>query len=135
MFVSRNATFLEEEFLSDGSDNVVELEEVQEPQNTPTDAVNGTPADAGPSKAQSLRRSGRVSKVPKRYNLLLENKEEELPLDNDPRSYGEAMSDIDSKKWQEAMQSEMDSMYSNKVWTLVDPPYGIVPIGYKWVYK
>ncbi|KAI3472572.1 hypothetical protein Pfo_029356 [Paulownia fortunei] len=135
VFVSRNATFLEEEFLSDGSDNVVELEEVQEPQNTPTDAVNGTPADAGPSKAQSLRRSERVSRVPKRYNLLLENKEEGLPLDNDPRSYGEAMSDIDSKKWQEAMQSEMDSMYSNKVWTLVDPPQGIVPIGCKWVYK
>ncbi|KAI3465205.1 hypothetical protein Pfo_021868, partial [Paulownia fortunei] len=74
-------------------------------------------------------------RVPKRYNLLLENKEEGLPLDNDPRSYGEAMSDIDSKKWQEAMQSEMDSMYSNKVWTLVDLPQGIVPIGCKWVYK
>lgn len=29
----------------------------------------------------------------------------------------------------------MDSMYSNKVWTLVDPLEGIVPIGYKWIYK
>ena len=67
--------------------------------------------------------------------MLLENKEERLPFANDPRSYGEAMSDIDSKKWQEAMQFEMNSMYSNKVWTLVDPPQGIVPIGCKWVYK
>ena len=63
MFVSRNATFLEEEFLSDRSGNVVELEEVQEPQNTPTDAVNGTPADAGPSEAQLLQRFERVSRV------------------------------------------------------------------------
>ena len=29
----------------------------------------------------------------------------------------------------------MDSMYSNKVWTLVDPPEGIVPVGCKWIFK
>ncbi|KAL0289502.1 UNVERIFIED_CONTAM: Retrovirus-related Pol polyprotein from transposon TNT 1-94 [Sesamum radiatum] len=29
----------------------------------------------------------------------------------------------------------MDSMSSNKVWTLVDPPKGIKPVGCKWVYK
>ncbi|KAL0462596.1 UNVERIFIED_CONTAM: Secreted RxLR effector protein [Sesamum latifolium] len=31
-------------------------------------------------------------------------------LDNDPRTYGEAMSDIDLDKWFEAMKSEVDSM-------------------------
>ncbi|GER40020.1 retrotransposon protein [Striga asiatica] len=40
---------------------------------------------------------------------------EGLLLDNDPISYEKAMLDIDSIKWQEAMQFEMDSMYSNKV--------------------
>ncbi|KAL0355508.1 UNVERIFIED_CONTAM: Retrovirus-related Pol polyprotein from transposon RE2 [Sesamum radiatum] len=45
------------------------------------------------------------------------------------------MSDIDSEKWIEAMKSEMDSMSSNKVWTLVDPPKGVKPVGCKWVYK
>ncbi|KAL0394763.1 UNVERIFIED_CONTAM: Retrovirus-related Pol polyprotein from transposon RE2 [Sesamum latifolium] len=29
----------------------------------------------------------------------------------------------------------MDSMSSNKVWTLVDPPKGVKPVGCKWVYK
>ncbi|CAL8993423.1 unnamed protein product [Prunus brigantina] len=53
----------------------------------------------------------------------------------DPKIYTKAMLDIDSKKWQEAMKSEMDSMYANQVWTLVDPPEGIVPIGNKWVFK
>ena len=33
------------------------------------------------------------------------------------------------------MKSEMDSMYQNQVWTLVDPPEGIKPIGCKWVFK
>ncbi|KAL0405755.1 UNVERIFIED_CONTAM: hypothetical protein Slati_3889400 [Sesamum latifolium] len=33
------------------------------------------------------------------------------------------------------MKSEMDSMSSNKVWTLVDPPKGVKPVGCKWVYK
>ena len=29
----------------------------------------------------------------------------------------------------------MDSMYTNQVWTLVDPPKGIKPIGCKWIFK
>ncbi|KAL0400369.1 UNVERIFIED_CONTAM: Retrovirus-related Pol polyprotein from transposon TNT 1-94 [Sesamum radiatum] len=45
------------------------------------------------------------------------------------------MSDIDSDKWLEAMKSGMDSMGSNQVWTLVDPPKGARPVGCKWVYK
>ncbi|XXG82908.1 hypothetical protein AAC387_Pa10g0782 [Persea americana] len=33
------------------------------------------------------------------------------------------------------MKAEMESMYSNQVWTLVDLPANIKPIGCKWVYK
>ncbi|KAL0440204.1 UNVERIFIED_CONTAM: Retrovirus-related Pol polyprotein from transposon RE2 [Sesamum latifolium] len=56
-------------------------------------------------------------------------------FDKDPKTYGEAMSDIDSDKWLEAMKSEMDLMGSNQVWTLVDPPKSVRPVGCKWVYK
>ncbi|KAL0445804.1 UNVERIFIED_CONTAM: Retrovirus-related Pol polyprotein from transposon RE2, partial [Sesamum latifolium] len=56
-------------------------------------------------------------------------------LDNDPRTYGEAMSDIDSDKWLEAMKSKIDSMGSNQVCTLVDTPKGARPIECKWVHK
>ena len=45
------------------------------------------------------------------------------------------MSDINFEKWLDAMKSEIDSMHSNQVWILVDPSKGIVPIGYKWIYK
>ena len=41
----------------------------------------------------------------------------------------------DSEKWLQAMKSEMQSMYDNKVWNLVDPPKGAKVIGCKWVHK
>ncbi|KAL0451246.1 UNVERIFIED_CONTAM: Retrovirus-related Pol polyprotein from transposon RE2 [Sesamum latifolium] len=56
-------------------------------------------------------------------------------LNNDPKTYGEAISDIDSDKWLKAMKSKIDSMGSNQVWTLVDLSKGVKPVGYKWVYK
>ncbi|KAL0345558.1 UNVERIFIED_CONTAM: hypothetical protein Sradi_4387100 [Sesamum radiatum] len=51
---------------------------------------------------------------------------------DDPKTYGEAMSDIDSDKWLEAMKSEMTRWVQNQVWTLVDPPKGARPVGCKW---
>ncbi|KAL0449423.1 UNVERIFIED_CONTAM: hypothetical protein Slati_1498700 [Sesamum latifolium] len=77
-----------------------------------------------------LQRSTRVSWPPERYNLLVIGQ-----LDNDPKTYEEVISDIDSGKWLEAMRSEMDSMSSNKVWTSVDTPKGFKPVECKWVYK
>ncbi|KAL0445805.1 UNVERIFIED_CONTAM: Retrovirus-related Pol polyprotein from transposon RE2 [Sesamum latifolium] len=80
---------------------------------------------------QSSVGSTRESRVPERYGFVGLTSQ----LDNDPKTYGEAMSDIDSDKWLEAIKSEMDSMGSNQVWTLVDPPKGVRPVGCKWVYK
>ena len=45
------------------------------------------------------------------------------------------MESVDSKLWQEAMNTEMASMDTNIVWELVDLPEGIKPIGCKWIYK
>ncbi|KAL4273414.1 hypothetical protein GQ457_13G015300 [Hibiscus cannabinus] len=54
---------------------------------------------------------------------------------DEPKTYKEAVASPDSEKWLEAMRSEMNSMSDNKVWTLVEPPEGIKPIGCKWVFK
>ncbi|KAM2527672.1 hypothetical protein TB1_024900 [Malus domestica] len=136
VFVARTAIFMEDEFVLKGTSKI-ELKEINEinyePQISTRQVDNPVPKPLAP------RRSERVSKPPERYGL--DNDFDELCLlgDNetneDPRDYTEAMSDIDSKRWQEAMKSEMDSMYQNQVWTLVDPPEGIVPIGNKWVFK
>ena len=45
------------------------------------------------------------------------------------------MDDSDKDKWQDAMNQEMESMYSNSVWELVDPPEDVRPIGCKWIFK
>ena len=55
--------------------------------------------------------------------------------DDDPRTYKEAIQDKDASLWQKAMDSEMESMYSNQVWELVEQPKGLKPIGCKWIYK
>ena len=51
--------------------------------------------------------------------------------DSDPLTYSEAVNDSNSKKWREAMDSEIQSMHHNQVWYLVDPLEGVVPIGCK----
>ena len=41
----------------------------------------------------------------------------------------------DSDKWLNAMKYEMDSMYTNQVWTLVDAHEGVTPISCKQIFK
>ncbi|KAL0307349.1 UNVERIFIED_CONTAM: Retrovirus-related Pol polyprotein from transposon TNT 1-94 [Sesamum radiatum] len=129
VFVSRNGVSLEKGFPTDTRRDELLLEESSEaPQSNagtlyaPTVSTDNVPI---------LRRSPRVPQPRKRYGFLSVTGQ----LDNDSKTYGEAMSDIDSGKWLEAMKSEMDSMSSNQVWKLVDRPKGVKPIGYKWVYK
>ena len=40
--------------------------------------------------------------------------------DSDPLTYNEVVSDSNSKKWREAMDLEIQSMYQDQVWYLVD---------------
>ena len=54
---------------------------------------------------------------------------------NEPTSYGEAMVGPYSDEWLEAMKSEIESMYENKVWTLVDLPDDRQAIENKWIFK
>ncbi|KAL0455001.1 UNVERIFIED_CONTAM: hypothetical protein Slati_0839300 [Sesamum latifolium] len=102
IFVSRNAVFLEKGFPSDNRRDEVLLEESSKvPQH------DGTTSLEPPVLTDSipiLRRSTRESRVPERYGFVGLTSQ----LDNDPRTYGEAMSDIDSDKWLEAIKSEMD---------------------------
>ncbi|KAK4383891.1 Retrovirus-related Pol polyprotein from transposon RE2 [Sesamum angolense] len=126
---SRNAVFLERGFPTDTRRDELLLEESSEaPQSN---AGTSSALDVSTDNVPILCRSARVPQPPERYGFLGVTGQ----LDNDPKTYGEAMSDIDSGKWLEAMKSKMDSMISNQVWTLVDRPKGVTPVGCKWVYK
>ena len=50
-----------------------------------------------------------------RYEILMEAENNELSILDKPTNYIESISDIDSKKWIEAMKSKMDFMYTNQV--------------------
>ncbi|KAK8535528.1 hypothetical protein V6N12_057044 [Hibiscus sabdariffa] len=87
-------------------------------------------------ETQPLRRSTRERHEPERYGFLVTTHGDVILVDQDePKTYQEAVSSPDSEKWLEAMRSKMDSMLVNQVWTLVEPPEGIKPVGCKWVFK
>ena len=141
VIVSRHAIFLEKEFILERSSrSKVELEEIQVPQTDqqlePELMSHVDEAQTEAQDTQDFRRSSRIRHAPERYVFLISESNDVVVMDDDdPTSYEEAMSNVDSLKWHEAMKSEMDSMYENKVWTLVEPPEGIKPIGCKWVFK
>ena len=68
-----------------------------------------------------VRRSSRILHEPERYyEFLLTQDGDVMLMDNDePLTYQDAMSSPDSERWLETMKSEMESMYHNKVWTLL----------------
>ena len=55
-------------------------------------------------------------------------------MEDDLTSFEEAMRSDHSSKWLQAMEDEIKSMNTNKVWDLEIIPKG-VKTGYKWVYK
>ena len=120
LFVSKHVVFLEKEFLlREDSGIKVELSEVQDALidashlTEPEAVIHDDELIADSSKTQVFCRTCRIHYVPKRYVLLIENDE--------PTTYEESMNSSESYKWLKVMKSEMDSMYTNQVWTLVDP--------------
>ena len=139
VFVAKNGTFLEKEFLSkELSGRKIELDEVIEPSlqldgsttqkdvsvaPTPNEEeVNDDDHDTSDQVTTEPRRPTRNHTASEWYvNPVLEV----MLLDNsEPTSYEEAMVGPDSNKWLGAMKSEMGSMYENKVWTLEVLPEG-----------
>ncbi|KAK9042849.1 hypothetical protein V6N11_071204 [Hibiscus sabdariffa] len=140
VFVARTGVFLEKEFLTNsGKSRNIELKEVQQQQDIEPEvegisqAVEENPTDL---ETQPLRRSSRERHEPERYGFLVTTHGDVILVDQDePKTYEEAVASPDSEKWLGAMRSKMDSMSDNQVWTLVEPPEGIKPIGCKWVFK
>ncbi|GKC56890.1 ribonuclease H-like domain-containing protein [Tanacetum coccineum] len=100
------------------------------------------------------RRSGRVSKLPAKLNDYVIDSKLKYGLEKhvsyaklnfvnycfattlnksvDPTNYYEAATD---PRWVEAMNDEIDALYRNHTWTIVDLPKGRKAIGNKWIYK
>ena len=128
VIVSTNATFLENTYMTDFKPRSrTVLEELQSDEIRPSPSTTGErQRQKTATRDQSVlapRRSGRVVRQPIRYEhegeigFLVSDTNQD-----DPSTYRDAMDDSDKEKWLEAMNQEMESMYSNPVWELVDPP-------------
>src|SRR3954469_24962794 len=150
IFVAKNGSFLEKEFLSkELTGRKVELDEVVEPslEIASSAAPEEVPVVPAPIREEANdgdhetsvevdrepRRSTRTRTTPDWYDPVMSV----ILVDNtdDPETYEEAMMSPDSNKWQEAMKSEIGSMYENQVWTLVDLPDGRKAVENKWIFK
>ena len=52
-------------------------------------------------------------------------------LENEPRTFAEAMSTPDRSFWKEAVNSEIDSIMQNHTWIITDLPQGFKELGCK----
>jgi hypothetical protein len=147
VFVAKDGRFLEKEFLAkELSGRTVQLNEISEssatvdmvkepeviPQIIPTTEPEVVACDAETSDnvVTEPRRSGRAIQPPECFHneiFILE--------DDEHAHYKEAMAEPSSREWHKAMKSEMESMYENQVWNLVELPEGVKPIGCKWIFK
>ncbi|WCJ31560.1 Transposon Ty2-LR1 Gag-Pol polyprotein [Euphorbia peplus] len=144
VFVARTGVFLEKDFISKkDSGSSIELGEVQEPQTpaaTAEEAETIVPDVQVDEQVEHIvrepRRSGRSRQGPERYGYLVTQDEEIMVVEqDDPKSYKEAIEGPQSDKWRGAMESEMQSMYDNEVWRLVDPFPGVKVVESMWLFK
>ncbi|KAK1605163.1 hypothetical protein QYE76_028836 [Lolium multiflorum] len=120
--------------VGNGSKSSAVPENVPVPPTPTTEEANDNDHETSNETATEPRRSTRDRATPDWYDpclnvMIVDNNDE------DPATYEEAMMSPDSNKWQEAMKSEMGSMYDNKVWTLVDLPDSRKAVENKWIFK
>ncbi|GKA27957.1 putative RNA-directed DNA polymerase [Tanacetum coccineum] len=77
---------------------------------------------------EEIQESGDEEPVDKISDITLSELDE-------PANYKEAMASPKAAKWKEAMKSEIQSMYDNQVWNVVDTIPGLKIVGCKWIFK
>ncbi|GJY00152.1 zinc finger, CCHC-type containing protein [Tanacetum coccineum] len=56
-------------------------------------------------------------------------------IEEDPKTFDEAMKSQDIAFWKEAVDDEIGSIMENNTWVLSDLPPGCKPLGCKWIFK
>ncbi|GJV25451.1 retrotransposon protein, putative, ty1-copia subclass [Tanacetum coccineum] len=109
--VARYDEFFEKNLITqEVSGRAIDLEEIQD-------------EDTSPSKI--------TSKIPMEVEGFKPPQEEVIPIHN----YEAVMLDLESNKWLDAMNAEMQSMIDNMVWVLVDLPPNCKTVRNKWLFK
>ncbi|GJX34036.1 retrotransposon protein, putative, ty1-copia subclass [Tanacetum coccineum] len=139
--VARYAEFFEKNLITqEVSERAIDLEEIQDEDTSPFEITSKIPIEVeGFEPPQEevipIRRSERSRRVLNRLCLNVEAEEHNLGDLNEPTRYKDAMLDLESNKWLDAMNAEMQSMIDNMVWVLVDLPPNCKTVGSKWIFK
>ncbi|GJR52306.1 retrotransposon protein, putative, ty1-copia subclass [Tanacetum coccineum] len=115
--VARYAEFFEKRLISQGiNGRAVDLKEIQEEDTSPSEIT---------------------SNILQEVEVFEPPQEEVIPIRDlgEPANYKAAMLDLESKKWFDAMNAEMQSMMDNMVWVLVDLPPNCKTVGSKCIFK
>lgn len=67
--------------------------------------------------------------------MVMATEAEEGLSATDPKTYKQAMKQVDKKSWQDASNLEVESLKENKVHSVVDMPKNKPIIPSKWVFK
>ena len=81
------------------------------------------------AEPQPLRRLTRERKSTISEDFVYMSEGHDMGKVDDPNSFKEAMSSEHSHKWIEAMEEELKSMSTNKVWDLVEISEGAKKVG------
>ena len=137
---SRDAIFDEMRFSSiqRPKDLTFGTNEVQNPESSDGVSVPET---------QELRKSKR-GRIAKNFGsdfqlFLVEGTRDEIDvqysycysIEDDPKTFQEAMESRDVIFWKEAIDDEMSSILENNTWVLADLPPGSKPLGCKWIFN
>ena len=87
---------------------------------------------------QLIRRSSRAKMTPDRLQVNPERKTYVVKMDDitEPKNISQALNGPNKqKKWLESIESELNSINENKVWTIVKRPHNRTIIGTRWIFK
>nr|GEZ64983.1 retrotransposon protein, putative, Ty1-copia subclass [Tanacetum cinerariifolium] len=139
--VARYAEFLEKNLLSQEiNGRAEELEEIQDEDTSPSENTSKIPIEVEGFKPPQeevvlICRSARTHQAPDCLCLNVEVEEHGLGDLNKPTNYKDTILDLESDKWVDAMNAEMQSIKDNHVWRLVDLPLNYKTVGSKWLFK
>lgn len=121
----------EEEF-----EDETETDDEEQDDSSHWDAQSRTTSDDNATKCSTSEED-----TDRRYPAR-NRKEKEFPdfvsyicFEGEPDSYQDAISGSNSKKWKDAMQSEIDSLLKNNTYVLLEKPKNCNIVKNKWVFK
>ena len=113
--------------------NNITVGEIQEPHNVNDVDVVSAPVQS--TQDEELRRSRRLQKLPPDFSEYIHSLFETCAKDTTPNSYQEMRMSANVNQWMKAVNEELKSMETNKVWKIMKNPGKIKPLKSKWVFK